>query len=124
MTTPTPTPTPQNRNVLVPFFYFVFALGKAAFFRKIDEIDKNVQIYKNVPKTGFLVRAGRHFLKRMEQSQICRHKFVHENHIPLKISSGWYYKLAYNAMPHIADICTFTIFKSCMNGRNTKYATI
>ena len=81
-------PPPQNKNVLVPFFYFVIALGKAAFFWKNAKIDKNVQIYKNVPKIGFLVRAGRRFLKRMETSQICRHKFVDENHIPQKVSSG------------------------------------
>ena len=47
-----------------------------------------MQIYKNVPKIGFLVRAGRRFLKKMETSEICRHKFVDENHIPLKVSSG------------------------------------
>ena len=40
---------PQNRNVLVPFFYFVIALGRAVFFVKNSKIDKNVQIYKNVP---------------------------------------------------------------------------
>ena len=43
-------------------------------FRKICKIDKNVQIYKNVPRIGFFVKAGRRFVKRMET-----HKFVHTN---------------------------------------------
>ena len=44
-----------------------------------------------MPKTGFFLKAGGHFLERMGKSQICFHKFVDKHHILLKVSSEWYY---------------------------------
>ena len=75
---------PHNKNVLGQNFQFVIALGRAIFWRKFWDFNKNVQFNKKVPWINLNSERAGVFPKVLSM-----HKFVDTNLLTQFFSSKW-----------------------------------